>query len=371
MNASNRGFARRGFTLVELLVVIAIIGVLVALLLPAVQSARESARRTQCLNHLKQLGLAMHNFADIQGRFPSAGWFDWCNAMPTSKPPSIPASDWGQNGCIVAYAGVNSFSNGPVVGGQPQGTPWTGPPQQAAGWPFQLLPFVEQQANQNQAGGHIRNTALPTFVCPSRRPFNIKFQGGGLANTGSSAGGRPLCYAAAYFGPVTGNGSNNTDTLLGVIIPSEPNGVRSFSRDTPVRFANITDGTSNTLLLGEKWMRPDQYLTGAWNDDHNFISSKDPDGLRIGDRPPIRDTIKNQQGARMDPGQNNPCCDWWRDPLTRTPSPRLGSFFGGAHPGGMNCVLADGSVRGISWTITQQNFANLCNKEDGNAVTLD
>src|SRR5438128_5923880 len=97
--------SRRGFTLVELLVVIAIIGVLVALLLPAVQSAREASRRTKCLNNLKQFGIAMHNFESVHNRFPSAGWFEWCNAIPAAKPPSMSAAEWGQNGCINTWNG--------------------------------------------------------------------------------------------------------------------------------------------------------------------------------------------------------------------------------------------------------------------------
>lgn len=359
----------RAFTLVELLVVIAIIGVLVALLLPAVQSAREASRRVKCMNNLKQLGIAMHNFHDVYHRFPSSGWYDWCRAMPNAVPTGMNAGDWGQNGCIVAYAGVNSYSNGPVVANQPTGTPWPAPPQQAAGWPFQLLPYVEQNAAQNQAGGHIRNTGLPAFVCPSRRPPGQRL------TLGSAVGAKPNCYAAPYFGPVSRDANTIFRTeasFFGIIVPAEPPAANTGRGDMVVRMASITDGTSNTLLLGEKWLRPDQYLTGAWMDDHNFASSLDQDHTRIADEPPLKDTNNNPTtGQRVAQGDNNPCCDWWRDPLNRSPAPRLGSYFGGAHPGGMSALFADGSVRGINWTITKVVFANLGNKQDGNAVTLD
>jgi prepilin-type N-terminal cleavage/methylation domain-containing protein/prepilin-type processing-associated H-X9-DG protein len=367
------GQRREGFTLIELLVVIAIIAVLIGLLVPAVQKVRESANRIQCSNNLKQLGLAMHNFHDAHKRFPSAGWYDWCRALPVSRPPYIPASEWGQNGCILQYrnasgALVNSFSNGPVVGGQPTGTPWATPPQQAAGWGFQILPVLEQQVAQNQAAGLIRNTALSIFVCPSRRGA------GDRLSNGSALGGRPLDYAAPYFGPQSRDRTvirNTPATFFGIIVPSEPP-IAEGMPDTPVRIASITDGTSNTLLLGEKWLRVDQYNIGAWNDDHNLISSLDQDGMRIADRPPIRDTNRNPfTGAVVDASANNPCCDYWRDPNTRLPSPRLGSYFGGAHPGGMNALLADGSVRLIAWDINQTTFYNLCHKSDGNVVEID
>lgn len=81
---------------------------------------------------------------------------------------------------------------------------------------------------------------------------------------------------------------------------------------------------------------------------------------------PIRDTVNNPfTGARVAAGDNNPCCDYWRDPDTRTPSPRLGSRFGGPHTGGMNAVFADGSVRTVSWSVSQPIFARLCDRRDG------
>jgi prepilin-type processing-associated H-X9-DG protein len=104
-------------------------------------------------------------------------------------------------------------------------------------------------------------------------------------------------------------------------------------------------------------------------DDHNLISSLDQDGIRVGDHPPVRDTNNSPStGTPVGPGDNNPCCDWWRDPDSRLPSPRLGSYFGGAHPGGMNGLLADGSVRHIAWDIPQPTFFNLCHKSDGNVI---
>jgi prepilin-type N-terminal cleavage/methylation domain-containing protein len=365
---------RRGFTLVELLVVIAIIGVLVALLLPAVQSARESARRMKCTNNLKQLALSIHNFNDTHGRFPSAGWWVWCNAIPSAKPTYINSQEWGQNGCIVPYTAngsqVNSFSNGPLQGNDPTGTPWSAPPQQGAGWPFQILPYIEQQSVQNLQAGMVRNMGMPVFVCPTRRGL-VTFR----SNVNNN-GGRPLDYASPYFGPVVSDPAtsfNTEATFFGIILPSEPVAAgRPYSRDNPVRIAQITDGTSNTLLLGEKWLRPSRYLIGDWMDDHNFASSRDPDILRIGDRSPVPDTNKNPvTGAAVNDGQNNPCCDWYRDPPTQSPSPRVASYFGGAHPGIMNGVMADGSVRPINFNVPQQVFSNICNKQDGNSVTLD
>lgn len=234
---------RNGFTLVELLVVIAIIGVLVALLLPAVQAAREAARRTQCVNHLKQMGLAFHNHHDTYGFLPHGGR-GWPDA-PTYVSLGVPA-----------------------VGAQ-----------QLAGWGFQVLPFMEQNNLWEGSGKttiadqqiQVISTPVKGFFCPSRRAPSAHPPTGAWYGPGGTYSHAQTDYA----------GSNSTGT--GMV-------VQQGTQGSPLTFASCTDGTSNVIVVGEKRMDTRNLGNYQGDDNEGYTSGWDHDVMRRTDYAPLKDT---------------------------------------------------------------------------------
>ncbi len=216
--------SRRAFTLIELLVVIAIIAILVALLLPAVQQAREAARRTQCKNNLKQIGLALHNYAEAMTRFPPG---------------------------YVTYAAGTATTIATTPG-------W--------GWPAMLLPYLDQQnlydqinfklPVQDPSNAAATSVFVSTFVCPSDSfpsgPFNIYSD---AANTTLLLQAPPFSYCGCVGDKTSKVKNNSTTPWNGVLYPN-----------SNIRFADIADGTSNTIAVGERaWAKVNATWVGAAN----------------------------------------------------------------------------------------------------------
>jgi len=211
MPAGPQAHTHRGFTLIELLVVVAIIGVLVALLLPAVQAAREAARRAQCSNNLKQIGVAIHNYAQIHGALPPGYVSNWDPVFLRETGPG-----WGWASMILPQ-----FDNNPI---------------------YNQIDFRRQIQDPTQAT--IRLALIASYLCPSDNMPSSWRASVGLVRV---AGGTiielviPICDVA---------GSN----YVGVFGIGEPGvaGEGVFFRNTSVRFSDITDGLSETLLAGER-----------------------------------------------------------------------------------------------------------------------
>jgi prepilin-type N-terminal cleavage/methylation domain-containing protein len=366
--------ARRGFTLVELLVVIAIIGILVALLLPAIQAAREAARRTDCRNRLKQIGLAIQNHVDSRKVFPTGG------------------------------AGVYPDIANYVVGGRP-----FGPDKQGLNWCYQILPYLEEGAIQGLTTQvQLQAQTVPLYVCPSRR--SVAAAQASAANLGGQqvflidyAAAQPctvecprgspgcpnpaprynpldsvpisksgyiknqLSFWGGKSGEVAGTTVMDNQVYDGVIVRTPwrfiskdatgmPTGMFAANVPQPISFAKITDGTSHTFLLGEKYVRSDLYQGGSKSDDKGWIDGWDPDAIRSTCFQPYQDS--DGTGFQFQP-QNGPNDLFGID--------RDVYYFGSAHNSGFNGIFADGSIRTLSYDIDVVLFNALATRA-GNEV---
>ena len=328
----------RGFTLVELLVVVAIIGMLVALLLPAVQSAREAARSTACANNLKQLATASSSHLLALSHYPTGGW--------------------------------DSASTTLAMIGFGRGADW----RQPGGWCYSLLPFIEQQSvyDTSPVDGTI---PVPTFSCPTRRGSALG--PGGVVMT-DYAGNRGSW--ASWPATLTSS-TTNRDTTFGM--PSAAGTIPTTYPSTPADFkaletsvtaagsvlntvqamfasgsaatggvifvgsalvpARIRDGASNTYLFAEKYVPQTAYGSGTTGYEVVAYAGDSPDTLRGGHRPPESDATgwdARRQGA-----------------------------FGGPHRGIFNAAFCDGSVRPMDFGISPQTHFLLSAREDRQPVS--
>lgn len=332
---------RRAFTLIELLVVIAIIAILIALLLPAVQQAREAARRTQCKNNLKQLGIALHNYHDVYGQF----------AIGTGIPNTAQCRllNGGDNRCHPWRPGIYNTGSHLV----------------------KLLPFMELDSLYdkidfsgdvrdwffNADGRAYRNIEIPSFLCPSDRIYVRP--GRGHRNYGFSGGfqqtsDRGRCgniYNMRTIAPTIGmdwrqgraghGSSNNPDAISGM-----------FGRYVwAARIADVSDGTSNTIMAGE--VRPDctDHQAGGWY-DANYVSA----GFTTA---PIN--FPTCRGENPYQGNGGTSCNNWS-------TWQVSMGFKSRHPGGAQFTLADGSVRFISENVDYATYQRLGNRRDGQPV---
>ncbi len=314
---------QKGFTLVELLVAIGIIGVLIALLLPAVQQAREAGRRAECLNNLKQIGVGIMLHESTYEHLPTGGW----------------GKEWA-------------------------GLPGLGADRlQPGGWIFNTLPFVEQTNVHDLGGistadlsanGRRLEAPLELFVCPSRRSaelyenerswqpyFHPMLSKVARSDYAMNGGDR---YIHAGSGPDSLSEARNFDW------PDMSKSTGVCHQRSQVRLAEIVDGTSNTYLVGEKHLPLDRYYSGEDAGDNESMYSGD-------DRDLIRYT-----GDELDP-TSHPLSD-------RFLAGREGEVFGGPHSGGFQVAFCDGSARFVAFSLEQVIHSRLGNRRDGLVAQL-
>ncbi|MEO0530435.1 MAG: DUF1559 domain-containing protein [Planctomycetota bacterium] len=355
----------QAFTLVELLVVIAIIGILVALLLPAVQAAREAARRTQCKSNLKNVGLACINHHDVQGFFPAGGWgFDW---MPE------PNEGYGK--------------------------------RQPGSWIYGVLEFLEegnlrdigtstqpQSAERDVAMAQLIVSPISVLNCPSRRgaeayplvaPINANWKNL-TANFLTDPG---QAYRTDYGGCVGGGAKEIYDQLVAAgditargAEPDDGPGPRFGQEDrfarvsnngldqwaslsagaangliitrNPISMRRVSDGTSKTYLIGEKMRESDRYRTGdSAFDDQSAYNGFDQDNQVHAWYPPLPDQTSEQYAAwrvTFSASDEMPAYAFTNGPGNDNITPMT---FGSAHAGVFQVVYADGSVHSVNYDV--------------------
>jgi len=313
----------RAFTLVELLVVIAIIGILMSLTLPAIQSARESGRKTQCRNNVRNIAQACNSHLEAQKCYPSGGW------------------GWG----------------------------WAGDPdrgfgmKQCGGWIYSILPYIEEtalhdkgkgesDAVKRQVGAERVGTPIPLFSCPTRRrPDQLPYIHGSpyfnidrpsvIARSDYAGNGGDTGFADTTKGPGTAPALIPSSSFVNAFSAANRNSTGIISTIGQWNAAHIKDGLSKTYLVGERYLHVSTYETGSpSDDDQGWDVGYDWDTVRWTNREPKFD----EQVDNVNGGNEN---------------------FGSIHLGSFHMAMCDGSVKSVSYEIDLTIHLQCGNRKDG------
>lgn len=209
------------------------------------------------------------------------------------------------------------------------------PSQRRVGWAWQILPFIEQDTIAREDYANAQTRLVPTYFCPSRR--GSAFQGGRclMDYGGMTPADSPNSWDQFWYGQVWS--VPTTARYRGII-------VRSRTASGVVTAPMVSDGLANTILVSEAWKNPNNYRNGDWHDDQGWIDGWDPDIMRYGGFAPVRDNV-NGSGYGWE-----------------------GYQAGSAHAPGVQCVMGDGAVRLVTYSIPLQYWNWLTDREDGKSV---
>lgn len=320
---------RTAFTLIELLVVIAIIAILIGLLLPAVQKVREAAARAQCQNNLKQIGLAFHSYSDVYKGLPQGGR----DGRPSGQ-PNQDCCNWTDNNTAALNA----------AGQKEDRTGYN--------WRYQILPYLEQTPLfETTSRATLYATPVKAYYCPTRRAPTVY---------GSSARCDYNGNAGTQFDngtPTSGSANAGSGTVDGVVV----------RQNVPqIELIRISDGTSNTVMVAEKWLHPNQHGKDGGDNEAWPNAGWDECVVRIGGgtytytHPTSGATVTIPRTPQFDQD---------------APNPASGSIwnqqFGSSHVGGMNAVMSDGSVRTVKYSVAPNVWAAACSRNGGESLSLD